>query len=215
MTTTFPGSPRVLRGALVSVEPITLQPSVIPFQYNPATLSRSFQISAATSGAEVGQRGGPPGETLQVEIELDATDDLEKGRGPDAVSARIAAILGLLSPNSADVQANLSLAAQGAIEVLPPDAPLLLFVFGPRRVLPVQLTELSVTEEAYDPDLNPIRARVSLGLQVLRYSDLAQSHPAHALSLANQVAREAVARSVTAVGATGVQTAIGTPVELL
>lgn len=212
--TTFPGSPRVLRGALVSVDPVTLEPTTVAFQYNPATLSRSFQISAATSGGEAGQRGGPPSETLQVEIELDATDDLEAGRGPDAVTARVAAILGLVTPRSSDVQANLGLVAQGAIEVLPPDAPVLLFVFGPRRVLPVQLTELSVTEEAHDAALNPIRARVSLGLQVLRYSDLPQSHPAHALTLANQVAREASARALVPEAAAGLESLIGTTIEL-
>ena len=52
-------------------------------------------------------------------------------------------------------------------------APLTLFVWGPQRVLPVRLTELSVTEEAFDPQLNPIRAKVSLGLRVLTYNDLA------------------------------------------
>ncbi len=204
----------MLRGALVSVDPVTLTPSVIAFQYNPATLSRSFQVSAATGGAEAGQRGGPPSETLQVEIELDATDDLEAGRGPAAVSARIAAILGLVTPLASDVQANLMLVSQGAIEVLPPDAPVLLFVFGPQRVLPVQLTELSVTEEAHDATLSPIRARVALGLQVLSYSDLSQSHPAHALSLANQVAREASARSLSPEGASGVEATIGTRIQL-
>lgn len=209
--TTYPGSPRVLRGALVSVDPVTLRPSVIPFQYNPATLTSSFQVSAATAGAEAGQRGGPPSETVQVEIELDATDDLEAGRGPDTVAARIAAILGLVSPLAADVEKNLGLVAQGAIEILPPDAPILLFVFGPRRVLPVQLTELSVTEEAHDAELNPIRARVSLGLSVLRYADLSQSHPAHALSLANQVAREASARSLSS---ENFEAAIGTRIVL-
>lgn len=209
--TTFPGSPRVLRGALVSVDAVTLRPSIIPFQYNPATLSRSFQLSAATSGAEAGQRNGPPSETIQVEIELDATDDLEAGRGPQAVAARIAAILGLVTPLAADAQKNLGLVAQGAIEILPPDAPILLFVFGPQRVVPVELTELSITEEGHDADLNPIRARVALGLQVLRYSDLSQSHPAHALSLANQVAREASARSLSA---ENVESAIGARIEL-
>lgn len=172
---------------------------VIAFQYNP-TLSRSFQVSSAASGAEAGQRGGPPSETVQIEIELDATDELEANRVPQSVSARISAILGLVTPSSNDVQANLRLAAQGMIEVLPPDAPLLLFVFGPNRVLPVVLSEISVTEEAYDADLNPVRARASLGLQVLRYADLSQTHPAHALSLANQVAREANARSAFASG---------------
>lgn len=204
----------MLRGALVAVDPVTLQQTPVAFQYNPSTLSRSFQISAATSGADAGQRAGPPSETVQVELELDATDDLATGGGPDTVGARIAALLGLISPRLSDVQENLGLVGQGAIEVLPPDAPVLLFVFGPRRVLPVQLTELSVTEEAHDTALNPIRARVSLGLQVLRYSDLPQSHPAHALALANHAAREATARALASESAAGLDSLIGTTIEV-
>ena len=58
-----------------------------------------------------------------------------------------------------------------------PSAPLTLFVWGPKRVLPVKLTEFSITEEAYDAALNPIRAKVSLGLRVLSYSDLPLTQP--------------------------------------
>ena len=53
---------------------------------------------------------------------------------------------------------------------------LTLFVWSKERVLPVRVTELSVTEEAYDPALNPIRAKVSLGLRVLSIDDLGFSH---------------------------------------
>lgn len=194
--TTFPGSPRVLRGALVTVDPATSDSVVIPFQYNPATVSRSYQISAATAGAEAGQHSGPPAETIQIELILDATDAMQKSSGPKLVSARIAALLGLVSPTAEHVQDNLALAAQGAIEILAPSAPLLLFVYGRSRVQPVAITELSVTEEAHDATLAPIRARVSVGMQVLRYSDIPSTQTAHALSLANQVALESQARNV-------------------
>ena len=69
-----------------------------------------------------------------------------------------------------------------------------LFVWGPSRVVPVRLTDFSVTEEAHDTNLNPIRARVSLGLRVLSYNDLSVTHPGHKLFLAHQVAKEAMAR---------------------
>lgn len=193
---TFPGTPRVQRGALVSVDSTTLVPTVVAFQYNPFTLSRSYELVSSGGGSEAGQRPGPPIETIQVELELDATDDLAAGGTPDAVAARIAALELLVSPRSSDVIANLGLAAGGALEILPPDGPITLFVFGGKRVLPVELTELSVTEEGFDVELNPIRARVSVGMRVLRYADLPQSHPGHALSLANQVAREALAGTV-------------------
>ncbi len=44
-------------------------------------------------------------------------------------------------------------------------------------MIPVRLTEYSVTEEAFDPSLNPIRAKVSLGLRVLTIDDLGFAHP--------------------------------------
>ncbi len=69
-----------------------------------------------------------------------------------------------------------------------------MFVWGPKRALPVKLTEFSITEEAHDLKLNPIRAKVSLGLRVLTYSDLPLAHPGYSLFLAHQVAKEAMAR---------------------
>jgi hypothetical protein len=57
------------------------------------------------------------------------------------------------------------------------------------------LTEFSITEEAYDAKLNPIRAKVSLGLRVLSYSDLPLLHPGYSLFLAHQVAKEAMAHA--------------------
>ena len=39
-------------------------------------------------------------------------------------------------------------------------SPLTLFVWSKSRVVPVRVTELSVTEEAFDVALNPIRAKV-------------------------------------------------------
>jgi hypothetical protein len=91
------------------------------------------------------------------------------------------------------VIANTVLLALGTIEVIPPMAPLTIFVWGPKRALPVKLTEFTITEEAYDQGLNPIRAKVSLGLRVLSYSDLPLSHPGYALFLAHQVAKEVMA----------------------
>jgi len=50
--------------------------------------------------------------------------------------------------------------------------PLLLFVWSKTRVLPVRITEFSITEEQFDPTLNPIRAKVSLGMRVLTVDDV-------------------------------------------
>lgn len=192
--------PRVVSGAIVGIDPTDPRPTVILFQYNPDTLSRSL---APQMGAEGGDRTeqlrlkGAPVETIKLDIELDAADSLER----DERSARevgihpqLAALEILVYPRAQRIIANTQLLALGTIEILPPVAPLTLFVWGPKRVLAVKLTEISITEEAYDAKLNPIRAKVSLGLRVLTYSDLPLSHPGYSLFLAHQVAKEAMAR---------------------
>jgi hypothetical protein len=76
---------------------------------------------------------------------------------------------------------------------VPPSGPFTLFIWGPQRVLPVMLTDFSITEEAYDPNLNPIRAKVSLGLRVLSYDDFPADHAGYYLFLAHQVIKETMA----------------------
>jgi hypothetical protein len=210
--TTFPGSPKVLRGALVSVDAVTLAPTVVAFQYNPYTMTRSFEVQGATGGPEAGQFSGPPNESIQVELVFDSTDAQEAGGGELGVAPQLAALQGLATPASGDVLANLELAASGSIEILPPPGPVTLFVWGPKRVLPVAITQMSITEEAYDTSLNPTLARVSLGLRVLTYADLPAAHPAHALTLAGQVARELLAEGAVT---TSLEDVLGSDVALL
>jgi hypothetical protein len=71
-----------------------------------------------------------------------------------------------------------------------------LFVWG-QRVLPVHLTSLSITEEAHDQMLNPIRAKVDLSLTVLSYQDLSMTSPGHALFLVHHIAKEIMATTNT------------------
>jgi hypothetical protein len=178
--TTFPGSPKVLKGGIVLLDPqSSTVRRVIPLQYNPDSVSRTLQVQAA--GTDGGDRSdalrlkGPPVETIRLEAELDATDALEQG---DATAmeigllAHLAALESVVYPDSAQLVRNDRLAASGALEILPVQAPLTLFVWSKNRILPVRVTELSVTEEAFDPNLNPIRAKVSLSLRVLSVADL-------------------------------------------
>ena len=78
----------------------------------------------------------------------------------------------------------------GTLEIVPAEAPLTLFVWSKNRMLPVRITEFSITEEAFDPALNPIRAKVSLGLRVLSVNDLGfdaqRQQPVHGLSAAER-----------------------------
>ncbi|MGK4004456.1 hypothetical protein WMF31_17610 [Sorangium sp. So ce1036] len=192
----FPGTPRTLKGALVAIDPLVPVPTVVLFQYNPHTLTRQLEARGADGGPAATSYTGAPVETINVEIELDATDGLET-QDPLAVSLgvhpQLAALEKLVYPPSARIIANTVLAALGSIEVVPPQGPLILFIWGPRRVLPVSVKQFSIVEEAHDPQLNPIRARVSLGLRVLSTDDLGPMHPGHALFLAHQIAKEVMA----------------------
>jgi hypothetical protein len=198
--TTFPNSPKLLKGAIVGIDLPNPLASVIVFQYNPDTLTRTLQAQAVgrqeADRSEALRLRGAPVENITIAVELDATDQLEKAEGT-AVSMgiypQLSALEMLIYPKSALVLANTALLAIGAIEVIPPTAPLTLFIWGPKRVLPVRLTSFSITEEAYDANLNPIRARVSLGLRVLSYNDLPLTHPGYSLFLAHQVVKETMA----------------------
>ena len=216
---TFPGSPRLIKGAIVGIDPFNPLASIIVFQYNPDTMTRSLTARAAGGGG--GQSGsrsealrlaGAPNETISLAVEIDATDQLEQG---DALGTtlgiypQLSALEMLLYPKSAVVIANTILAAVGTIELVAPEAPLTLFIWGVKRIVPVRLSSFSIAEEAYDVNLNPIRAKVTLGMQVLSYSDLSLTNPGYYLFLAHQVIKETMAtissvRDVAAVGSASV-----------
>lgn len=184
--TTFPRSPRLLKGGIVLIDSGTAAVQrVIVLQYSPDTLSRSFQVQGI--GAESGDRSealrlkGAPVETIKLEAEIDATDQLEfpdQNRTATQVGIfpQLAALETIIYPTSAQLNNNNRLAKAGTLEIAPMETPLALFVWSKTRILPVRVTELSVTEEAFDPNLNPIRAKVNLGLRVLSVNDLGFDH---------------------------------------
>ena len=207
---TFAGSPRLLKGAIVGLDPRKPVSSVIVFQYNPDTLTRRLEARSTGGGenadrAEAFRLTGPPKETITLSLEFDATDQLEQAN-PVAVASgvhtQLAALEMLLFPASARVVKNAGLAAGGNLEIIPPEAPLTLFVWGPARVVPVRITGFSVTEEAFDQLLNPIRAKVDLTLNVLSYHDLKLGTPGYNLYLAHHIAKEVLA--VTNLGGSAV-----------
>src|SRR5882672_4019036 len=196
---TFPGSPRLLKGAIVGVDLLNPLASIVVFQYNPDTMTRRLEARAVSSEGDRGEAfrlTGAPKETITLSIEIDATDQLEQAN-PLATSMGIyptlAALEMLLYPKSALVIANTILSLIGTIQVIPVEAPMTLFVWGPQRVLPVRLTSLSITEEAHDPLLNPIRAKVELSLTVLSYHDLTVTSPGQALFLVHHITKEIMA----------------------
>ena len=199
----FPGSPRLVKGGLVLIDPDSgAVQRVISLQYNPDSLSRSFQIKSIGSDSpdrsEALRLKGPPVETIKLDAELDATDQLEfPDRNADAVQAgvfpQLAALETIVYPTSAQLLANDALSRAGTLEIVPMQTPLCLFVWSKNRILPVRLTDFSVTEEAFDPSLNPIRAKVSLGMRVLTVDDLGFDHKGGNLFMSYLRAKERLA----------------------
>ncbi|HEX9867637.1 MAG TPA: hypothetical protein VGC99_03405 [Candidatus Tectomicrobia bacterium] len=199
--TTFPNSPRLLKGGIVLIdsESSAVQ-RIIVLQYNPDTLSRTLQVQGV--GGEGGDRSealrlkGPPVETIRLEAEIDATDQLELA-DPAAtqlgIHPQLAALETIVYPASNQLQANNALAQAGTLEITPMQAPLTLFIWSKSRILPVRITDFSITEEAFDPSLNPIRAKVSLGMRVLSVDDLGFAHKGGSLFMSHLQQKEQLA----------------------
>jgi hypothetical protein len=203
--TTFPGSPHIIKGGIVLINPETsVIERIITLQYNPDTLTRSFQVRGA--GTEGGDRSealrltGPPVETLKLDAEIDATDQLEVA-DPIAVQVgiqpQLAALETIIYPSSAQLLSNNRLAQMGTLEIAPMETALTLFIWNKHRILPVRLTEFSITEEAFDVNLNPIRARVSLGMRVLSVDDLGFNHKGGSLYMSYHQNKERLAGMFT------------------
>ena len=208
--TGFPNSPRLVKGGLVLMDIDTsVVQGVIALQYNPDSLSRTLQIQAMQGGQD-GVRvdalrlRGPAVETIKLEAELDATDQLEfPNQFPNAaqfgLQPQLAQLEMLINPTVETLMADDAMANQGTLEIIPLEQPLTLFVWSKSRVVPVRLTDFSITEEAFDPNLNPIRAKVSLGLRVLNVDDLGFSHPGGRMFMSYLTTKEQLASQATSV----------------
>jgi hypothetical protein len=84
-----------------------------------------------------------------------------------------------------------------------------LFVWSKTRTLPVRITDFSITEEAFDAALNPIRAKISLGMRVLSVNDLGFEHKGGSLFMTylrnkEQLAAKSGAAALSTLGITGI-----------
>jgi hypothetical protein len=193
-----------VRGSIVLVDPDNgRRLRVIPFQYNPETLSRTLAVQGVgtESGPHVDQMRlkGPPVETIKLDAELDATDRLEHpDQNPDTVkygiAPDIAALETIVYPSIVQLADADARSRRGILEIIPMDAPLPLFVWGASKIVPVRITEFSVAEEFFDDRLNPIRAKVSMGLRVLSIDDLQYASTGGSFYLAYQRQKETLAK---------------------
>ena len=214
----------VLKGALVEFMPTFLPiplPNVIVFQYNPETMTRRLEQKAGGGGGDeqtnpclnAGDTRNsmqPPVESYTLSVELDAADQIAD-RDPVSLAVglhpALAALELLLYPQSTILLLNKALALFGSFRIAPPQVPLVLFVWGAARVVPVHVTSVSVTETAFDQLLNPIQAKVDLAMRSLTDCELQQAGPPFdTIGIINQVAKEVMARfqigGIVAQGAT-------------
>jgi hypothetical protein len=209
MPSDFPRSPKFLKGALVAYESQFLGPvpNLIIFQYNPDQLRRTLAqrspppepSSAGAAREDVQREMGPPVETISLTVELDATDQLEEPELNPHVAAfglhpALAALELLLYPSSEQVLLRQTQSQEGTAQLCPPDVPIVLFVWGRSRVLPVRLTSFTVTEEAFDQNLNPIQAKLELSMRVLTYAELRENSLGYSAYMATQIQKEVLAR---------------------
>lgn len=200
--TGFPNSPKLLKGGIVLLDPVTSAVvRIISLQYNPDTLTRTLQIKGV--GADSSDRSealrlkGPPTETIKLDVEIDAIDQLEVADGQATqlgLHPQLAVLETMVYPTFDQLQRNNGLANSGKLEIAPMETPLAIFIWSKNRILPVRITDFSITEEAFDVALNPIRAKVSLGLRVLNVDDLSFNHKGGSLFMSYLQQKEQLAK---------------------
>ena len=188
----YSGSPTVLRGALIQlIEDLgIIVPSIIPFQYNPATITRSLtpwnpvEVDQTQRGAQSPTvQPYTPAEKFTFKLELHAADGMESGNilnTTTGVAAQIAAINKLAQPSEGmfgDLIASASALASGqGANVDRSTVPVTLLILVPGIIYPVRVTSLSIEEKDFNPLLYPIHAEVSLTLTVLTPDTFQCSH---------------------------------------
>lgn len=205
----FSQSPRLVKAGIVLIDPGSAQVRrVIALQYNPDTLTRTLQAQHIGEGAERSEAlrlKGPAVETFKLEAEIDAADQLEfpdqhRSAVEAGIAPQLAVLESLINPSTADLRAGKALAAAGTLEIAPMESALAIFVWGANRIVPVRVSDFSITEEAFDPLLNPIRAKISLGLRVLSIDDLGFDHKGGGLFMAYLQSREKLAAKASTFG---------------
>ncbi|MDQ1021486.1 hypothetical protein [Streptomyces afghaniensis] len=211
--TRYADIPKPIRSGIVLVDPDRGTPQrIIVLQFNPDTLERSLSPQSAGGSGDSGGGGsgngdrnealrlkGPAQETWKFTAEIDATDQFEIA-APDGIHPQLAVLEMLVQPTSAQLREASRLSKKGTIEISPIEMPLTLFTWGSKRVMPVRLTELSINESAFDVNLNPIRASLSIGLKVLTVSDLPLGHPGAELYYAHLAQKERLAGAARTAG---------------
>jgi hypothetical protein len=175
-------SPQVQKGAFVQYKStFSSNPDrTIKFLYNPEELSRKLNPSVE----EITKKGSkeplkiayPPEEEISLKIILDATNYLETGeKNIYGIAPELSVLELLLYPiDMEDLHPAYMKKKKGSVKITPVEIPLVLFTWGEKRALPVNITSLSITEKAFDINLNPVRAEVDVSMKVLTWKELTE-----------------------------------------
>src|SRR5271157_209637 len=197
MSSQFPNSPRLVKGALLEFGDavLGLAPIIVFFQYNPEQLSHKLEKTPSQDAGqtETTERrenlriSNLPVETIDdLKLFLDATDKMEGGdvltaaRGISPAIAALETMLFPLGTSQINIRNLLGAGRAGSAVLQPLELPLVLFLYGPWRLVPVQVQGVNVVEQEFDPLLNPIQAEVTVSLKVLSKDDLLPSTFANA-----------------------------------
>lgn len=202
------------KGALITLLAPNYQQieTTIAFQYNPESLNRTITVNGTYVGKDgskkVANRGAPspenlllkgaPREEISLSIVIDGIAQLHEGDKTvleQGIYPQLSALELLLYPKSDVIKDSNQRLNQGVLEINPVAAPVTLLVWGEKRVLPVRLASFSINETYHDDRLNPIRADVSMSLQILNYSDVPWQEQRAKLFFAHQVSKERLAKS--------------------
>jgi hypothetical protein len=160
----YPLSPVVMRGAIVQlVEQFGIPvPNIVPFQYNPAKITRTFTPWNPFATSQQNQAAQTPlvqpfdpEETYRFELEFDAADDIELPNPiamATGVASRLAAMRKLIEPTkglkgdllaSANALGGNGAAAAATRQAERPVVPITLLILGTATILPVRVTSIS------------------------------------------------------------------------
>ena len=116
-------------------------------------------------------------ESISLELRFDATDKLQEGDAITeqfGIAPQLATLESMIYPKNESLLGEVlsMLSAKGFSFTRAQNPPLILFIWGRKRVLPVNISSMNITETEFSPDLNPIRATVSVSLTVIEGSNM-------------------------------------------
>ena len=171
-----------LKGAFIKIDAGLLGalPNIVVFQFNPEQVTRQPALvrpptpNTGGGSTDESQQPSPPTEWISFSLRVDATDQLASGNPTGAIAAAsgilptLSALELLMVPQRSLAIDLVRLVRGKSLFQHPPDKlSTVLFFWGPFRILPVSVYSLTITETEYDTLLNPIRAEVSVNLEVL------------------------------------------------